>query len=247
MTSIYHDAAVVRAGRAAGPADTPVCQCCPRRLKREELSAGRGVCWLCEDRIASGLQEIRTLWPRLSEVVHQGAAPREEGMPKPPSGPDGSTAPGNLEAYDLLAGGVTGPLLAREDEWRAELRRHDPRWPLTPHRGGQDQTVAGVLEFLGANLRWACGGGYSDVDDLDTDVRLLVRRMTAVVNNDRRRPCTLKAPCPLPSRTDPSGTCGGELVYEPVPEAVIRCGLCKQRIGYQYWTDLVDAAGLLAA
>jgi hypothetical protein len=151
--------------------------------------------------------------------------------------------PGNLQALDLVAGGVTGTLIVHEDAWRRELRRIYPRLPLTPFRGNQSQTLAGVLTFLHEWLRWACQS-YDGIQDLEQDLYDLLGRMQTVVSGEpRKKPRVLPVPCPL----KPTGkkACGGELAFDPTSR-LITCRTCRGDIGHEHWADIGLAVGLIA-
>jgi hypothetical protein len=231
-----------------GPPAYPVCPCCPRRLLPVEVNRRRLVCRPCETRIDAELAELGELWPRLPGLLAPGAAGTDNGSDAPRApGPTGSKPPANLAVLSLLGGGVTQPLLAEEDAWRRELRKTG-HYPLTPHRGNQDQTLAGTVKWLRLNLYWACHA-YPDVDDLDRTLRKLLGEMRGLVSGDRRRREHLTPGCPMPARghaeDDPTTPkCGGTLTYDP-RKTVIRCDTCRRAYGPTDWDRLGAAAGLI--
>jgi len=223
-----------------------VCQCCPRPLLHRELRAGRGVCWLCEDRLTDDLTEVETLWRELPALLIPGTGGDTSDAPRTP-GPSGSKPPSSLPVLSLLGGGVTDVLLAQEDAWRRELRK-TRHCPLTPFRGSQDQTLKGTVAWLRVNLRWACEA-YPDVDDLDRALGKLLGEMRGLVTGDRRRREELAPACPMAARghdeDDPaSPTCGGQLTFDP-RKAAIRCDTCRRTWGPAEFDVLGAKAGLI--
>jgi hypothetical protein len=224
----------------------PVCQCCPRRLLAREVQAGRLVCRPCEKRLDAELAEVAELWEQLPALLAPGTAGGDDGGERAP-GPTGSKPPANLAVLSLLGGGVTEPLLAEEDAWRRELRKGG-HYPLTPHRGSQDNILRGTVAWLRLNLHWACGA-YPDVDDLDRTLRQLLGEMRGLVSGDRRRREDLKPGCPMPARghadDDPAAPkCGGKLTYDP-RKTVIRCDTCRRAYGPTEWDRLGAKADLI--
>ncbi|MHB9862018.1 hypothetical protein [Streptomyces sp. YIM S03343] len=228
------------------PPAPPLCQCCPRHLIGIEVKRGRLVCRPCERRLDAELAEVAELWEHLPALLAPGTASGEGAGERTP-GPTGSKPSANLAVLSLLGGGVTEPLLAEEDAWRGELRkaRH---YPLTPHRGGQDQILTGTVKWLRDNLYWACHA-YPDVDDLSHTLGRLLGEMRGLVSGDRRRREDLKPACPMPARghaeDDPTApTCGGKLTYDP-RKTSIRCDTCRRTYGPTDWDTLGAAAGLI--
>ncbi|WP_203232771.1 hypothetical protein [Streptantibioticus cattleyicolor] len=219
------------------------CQCCGWHL-RGDGNTGRQVCRRCQTALDADLAQVAELWVRLGEHLERLTGVRTDpDLPRHP-GPTGSQAPGDLAVISLRAGGVTSKLLVHEEDWRRQLG-----WTLTPWRGDQDETLAGVLRFLRDNLHWACHAHEHDVhlDMLSTDLYELLWDMTGAITGDRRRPHALSLPCPASTGTDPDGTpavCGGTLWFEPRHNR-LRCRSCRQIIGHQQWVDISLAAGLL--
>jgi hypothetical protein len=232
---------------AAAAAEAPHCQCCRRELHRAPAQ-DRTVCCSCEDRIAEQLLDVAALWEQLPAYAVRTTVVHEDTGRVTVSAPPGSAAPGDLGALDLMAGGVVNRLIVHEDAWRRELRKTG-RWPLTPWRGDQDQTLRGVLAFLTAQLPWACLS-YDDVPGLARDLTAVLRDMRAVVTGDRRRTRELAAPCPLvPDDAEPAEDgrlppCGGVLVFDP-QASLIRCRSCGAALGREDWTGLAIDAGVL--
>lgn len=219
----------------------PTCQCCTRALHGTDTTV-RTVCVRCEQRITAQLADVAALWPRLAERRLRPVR-GDDGVRVATSGPAGSPAPGDLHTLNLLAGDVVGRLIVHEDAWR-----HALGWTLTPWRGNQNQTLAGVLRFLTVNLRWACGA-YDDVDSLSRDLSAVLRDMRAAVTGDHRRPTELAVTCPLPVDAGPGGeesVCGGALLYDP-QAARIRCTACHTSLDYTQWADLALDTGALTA
>ncbi|MFG3287222.1 hypothetical protein ACGF3G_00160 [Streptomyces sp. NPDC048179] len=228
------------------PPAYPVCQCCPRRLIGREIQLKRLVCRPCEQRIDAELGEVAELWDLLPGLLAPGTASGDDASERAP-GPTGSKPPANLAVLSLLGGGVTEPLLVEEDAWRRELRKTG-HYPLTPNRGGQDNTLRGTVRWLRETLHWAAGA-YPDVDDLDRALRRLLGQMRGLVSGDRRRREELKPGCPMPARghaeDDPATPkCGGQLHYDP-RKSVIRCGTCRRAYGPHEWDVVGAAAGLI--
>ncbi|WP_128382397.1 hypothetical protein [Streptomyces cavernae] len=217
-----------------------VCLCCPRGLYDE---LGRLVCERCERNIADGLAEVATLWRQLPGRLEKGTGWAADG-PRVTASRVGAPLPGNPQVLDLIAGGVVGTLIVHEDAWRRELRRTYPRLPLTPWRGNQTQTLNGVLAFLNERLRWACFS-YDGIEDLSQDLYRLVVKMRAVVTGEPpQRVRVLPVRCPV--KPDGVRLCGGELVYDPRTR-LITCRTCRDELGYEHWTDIGLAVGILAA
>lgn len=217
-----------------------VCLCCPRGLDDD---LGRLACPQCEQNIRDGLAEVATLWRKLPDRLEKGATVAAD-EPRVRTSKVDPDLPGNAQALDLLAGGVTGALLVHEDAWRRELRRMYPRLPLTPFRGNQTQTLRGVLAFLEERLRWACLN-YDGVEDLNQDLyRLLVKMRAVVTGEPRQRPVEV-LPAPCPRKPDGKRLCGGELVFTPATR-LITCRSCRHDLGFEHWAAIGLAAGLIA-
>ncbi|MFD0393292.1 hypothetical protein ACFQ3Z_15775 [Streptomyces nogalater] len=136
---------------------------------------------------------------------------------------------------------MTEPLLAEEDAWRRELRKSG-HYPLTPHRGGQDNTLRGTVHWLRLNLHWACGApgrrrprpGATPTSRRDARPGV------------RRPPPTRGPRTPLSdaarghAEDDPAAPkCRGQLTYDP-RKSVIRCDTCRRAYGPHEW-DIVGA------
>jgi hypothetical protein len=217
-----------------------VCLCCPRGLYDD---LGRLACDHCEQNIHDGLAEVAALWPKLPARLEKGASIAAD-EPRVRTSKVDPELPGNARALDLIAGGVTGALLVHEDAWRRELRRMYPRLPLTPWRGNQTQTLAGVLGFFHQWLRWACLS-YDGIEDLNRDLyRLLVKMRDVVTGEPRPRPAEV-LPAPCPQKPDGKRLCGGELVFTPATR-LITCRSCRKDLGFEHWAAIGLAAGTIA-
>lgn len=205
---------------AAASGDAPGCLCCALPLYRQEVQDGRSVCRLCEAVMAKRLTEVADLWEQLPACTAKGTPGGSNGGGVAVAGGTGSAAPGNIAAISLLAGDVTGRLLAVEDDWRRALDL-----PVATFRGDPGQALAVVLRFLTGNLYWACrvpagGGVRPDVQGLHTELRRLVGEMASVVTGERDPRVTVPFPCPAPATGwDPDDEdaprCGGRLRMDP--------------------------------
>jgi hypothetical protein len=217
-----------------------VCLCCPRGLYDE---LGRLVCDRCERNIHDGLAQVAVMWRQLPARLEKGTSGAPADEPRVRTSKIDPDPPGNAQALDLIAGGVTGTLLVHEDAWRRELRRLYPRQPLTPWRGNQTQTLTGTLGFLHKRLRWACYS-YDGVEDLDKDVRRLVVKMRDVITGEPPRRPVKVLPAPCPRKPDGQERCGGELVFTP-DTRLITCRTCRQALNFEHWADIGLAAGTI--
>jgi len=120
-------------------------------------------------------------------------------------------------------------LLGIEQRWRIALD-----WEQLPVRGGYEASLAGTVEVIVNNMRWACAEYPYVAPDLKL-IGVLHRQAEAIVNDvpDQRVPIGV---CPVVD--DETGApCGERLKVSPFA-LLIRCNGCGTRWGRDEWLRL---------
>jgi hypothetical protein len=166
----------------------PVCACCPRQLRQDEL--GRQACRLCQEHADTALRQLPGpdgLYAKLATVLTPGAGSGIGHV----SGSRTAPLPLRLEPLSLQArGGVVTVLQEWIVDWHEHLGWTRPRW-----NGDLQQQLDDVVHALRVNLEWAAAN-HPAFGAFLTDIGSQVRQCERQVTGERReRPIAVACPC----------------------------------------------------
>lgn len=204
-------------------ADQPVsvqCVICRR-------TGSRRACGGCLARTDGDLLSIPNLYTALGEAMEPSWGMRAEGRVSG-GGRTGSPVPLRLEPLSLRAhGGIVSVLRYWEADWRAYLG-----WTAPPFRGSVEQTVAGCVKFLRANLPW-CFDEHSEPQAFAASVR----EWTAACRIQVYGPGDGRLIGVCPTVADDGVACGTSLWANPFAEK-IECRGCRRVWARTEWMEL---------
>jgi len=189
------------------------CQNCPRSTHE-----GRSLCRICEERAATQLDEIPSLYRTLRSLVGVKAA--ASGKRTSVEAP----APCNIDALNLTApGGIPDILVSWVADWYRLLDWGEPRWDT-----GRDR-VTSAAQRLRVNLPWAAER-HPAAGDFLREVATLCRRARRVIDGDAPRV--------------PVGACecGGRITANP-GTLVAQCADCRGIWAGPQLIELAETAG----
>ena len=166
----------------------PVCGCCPRRLRQDEL--GRQACRPCQERADVALRQLAGpdgLYARLATVLVPGRGSDGPIVSASRTAP----LPLRLEPLSLQArGGVVTVLQSWQIAWHEHWGWSHPRW-----NGNLQQQLDEVVHALRVNLEGAAGTHPAFTDFLQ-EVTSLVRQCERQITGERKeRPIAVACPC----------------------------------------------------
>lgn len=201
------------------------CTSCPRLLHHDELT--RYACRVCEQRATEQLQALPALYGKLRAALTPSAGHHSGGKV---TATRHAPLPVSLQPLNLRApGGIVTELQFIEDSWRRTLG-----WTVAPFRGSLEQTVGPVVEFLVANLPWACDSFDEVADDLKV-IGSLHGQAHGAVTGEREAKVPIGC-CPVVSE-DSGAPCGEKLRVSPWASS-IRCTGCGTQWQRDEWLRL---------
>lgn len=201
------------------------CTHCPRLLHHNEL--GRPACHVCEDRATEQVAAFPSLYLRLEAALRPGVASGAGGrVTTSRSAP----LPVALQPLSLRGpGGIVDKLLGIEQRWRWALD-----WDRLPDRGGYEASLAGTVQMIGDNLRWACADYRYVAPDLKL-IASLHHQADIAVNGQREQRVPIGL-CPVVGE-ETGAPCGERLRVSPFA-LLIRCGGCGTKWDRDEWLRL---------
>lgn len=166
----------------------PICACCPRQLRQDEL--GRGACRICQDRADTALQQLPGpdgLYAKLATRLMPGRGGDGPVVAVSRTAP----LPLRLEPLSLMArGGVVTVLQEWLVDWHEQLGWTRPRW-----NGNLQQQLDDVVHRLRVNLEWAAAN-HPAFDAFLTDISSQVRACERQITGERKeRPIAVACSC----------------------------------------------------
>ena len=179
----------------------PVCGCCPRQLRQDEL--GRQACRPCQDRADVALRQLagpvkwdggandRKIVSGFYAALATALKPGSGAGTVHVSGSRTAPLPLRLEPLSLQArGGVVTVLQTWLIDWHERLGWRPPRW-----EGGLQQQLDEAVKALRNNLEWAASS-HPAFGEFIQEVTSLVRQCERQITGERKeRPIAVACPC----------------------------------------------------
>ncbi|NGO67152.1 hypothetical protein [Streptomyces boncukensis] len=189
------------------------CQHCPRNTNE-----GRNLCRVCEERLATQLDEIPSLYRALEYLV--GTKAKTSGKRTSVE----ASAPCNIDALNLTApGGIADILASWVEDWYDLLDWGEPQLD------SRDDRVTSAVHRLRGNLPWAVEQ-HPAVGDFAREIAQLHRRARRVLDGDTPR-------VPLCACT-----CGGTVTANPAA-LVAHCSDCHTEWRGPQLIELAETRG----